>query len=544
MSTPTSSVLLAEHTPQNHTFFGPSTPVELVIEFLSHSENLGDLRNLILTCKYVHAVWKTRAGTIIWSVGRRAIPGFKEALEAVRATEMVKAALVRNLMPPTIDPKTLCGMQNRPTVAELGTVLQFQHLVRCLEQIYRKGSYLPKMWLTRRQDGKRSMEPKNLPGTDAEWDRNYRSPFSRAIYRLLLVGAVLTPPHLRLLTDSPVGMPLKIRGDLPWGLKGYIFRQWQGDEAYSHAVLPKLTPFLRQVDAYNFLAGFEEQESLYGPLVDWIVPKRKANPIDMEPSMVETIRMAVAFHVLELAICNENGSRTNDRASVNPQAVCYLPERVTVFIPGVHKLEEIALPTDPRQCGGKRLVSVDEPSAWDELEGKQDVKHPRGAVDDKQSGAQETDSLALDAFRVVDIAELKDRLFGRVGPNSYPLFQSSSGDEPFEQAPPPQVHFLAFALRRHFNMRISASFFDAFNTDYLEFITDGRFFSENWTWPDRETEEDEDEVCRPEPDLVAVVRSIFPIIAAEDADLRPCELNPIHYEGYPKRRSLSRWSGW
>ncbi|EJT78393.1 hypothetical protein GGTG_03494 [Gaeumannomyces tritici R3-111a-1] len=545
MSAPTSSGLLAGEAPQKYSIFSPSTPVELVVEILSLLEKLDDLRNLILTCRYVHEVWKAQSSIIIWSVGQRAIAGFKEALEAVRATEMVKTALVRNLMPPTIDPETLCGAQNRPTAAELGTVVQFQHLVKCLEEIYRKGSYLPRMWLNRRQDGRSGTEPKNLPATDDEWERNYRGPFSRAIYRLLLAGAVLTPPHLRLLTDSSAGIPLKARDDLPDGLKGYISKQWQGDEAYSHTVLTRLAPFLQQVDAYNFPAGFEEQESLYGPLVDWMVPKRKANSIDMEPSVVETIRMAVAFHVLELAICNEDGSRTNDRTWCDPQAVSGLPKRVTVFIPGVHKLEEIALPADPKQCG-LRLVSVQEPSAWGECGGKQDLEHSRDAVGDNQDqgGAQQADGAVLDAFRALDIAELKDRLFGRVGLNSYPLFQSSSGDEPFEQAPPPQVHFLAFALRRHFQMRISAAFFDAFTTEYLEFMTEGCFFSENWTWPEMETEEDEDVACRPEPDLYAIVASIFPMIAAEDADLRPCELSPIHYEGCPKRCSRSRWSGW
>lgn len=60
-----------------------SAPVEIIVRILGSCNDFQQLLSLTPTCKRLHSVWTSNAGTIIWEVGRRDILCFDDALMAV-----------------------------------------------------------------------------------------------------------------------------------------------------------------------------------------------------------------------------------------------------------------------------------------------------------------------------------------------------------------------------------------------------------------------------------------------------------------------------
>ncbi|KAL4928193.1 uncharacterized protein BDV17DRAFT_291938 [Aspergillus undulatus] len=160
-------------------------PGELIALVLQSCDSFYTLRDMILTSKTLYTVWKCNQRIILWDVGQAAIPGFTDALIAVRATTISKDSILAGDLPPHPFPtSTLSGDAIKPTLAEIQHIQSFAKLARYLEHRTRDPSnkdraFLPHRWYF----DSLSWESQ----TWSIWRENYH----RTVYRYLTAGAVL-----------------------------------------------------------------------------------------------------------------------------------------------------------------------------------------------------------------------------------------------------------------------------------------------------------------------------------------------------------------
>ncbi|KAL4736548.1 hypothetical protein BDV11DRAFT_211122 [Aspergillus similis] len=162
-----------------------SVPEEILALILQNCSSFSELHTLILTSKILYTVWRNNQRTILWRVGQSAIPGFSDALIAVRATNLAKASVLRGELPPTPFPiETLSGDDTKPTLSETQRVLSFACIARYLEERTRSAKdkrkdFLPHRWYF-----------DSLAWSQQTWEL-WREGYHRAVYRYLTAGAVL-----------------------------------------------------------------------------------------------------------------------------------------------------------------------------------------------------------------------------------------------------------------------------------------------------------------------------------------------------------------
>jgi len=164
-------------------------------------------------------------------------------------------------VPPDLMPLSqLSGNSRLPTLPELKAVLDVQHFVRCFEQIYRSDRFDPQ-------------EPKQ-PLFAGE-DRFFQNRFSRAVYLLLLAGAVFSRVY-----HEPLALASQ---DGPRDLLANFFRQealryvppeWTAQHP-EILQLQKFRPcdmeYLERFAPYRFLLdGHNEERVAFGPFADWL----------------------------------------------------------------------------------------------------------------------------------------------------------------------------------------------------------------------------------------------------------------------------------
>ncbi|KAL2788515.1 hypothetical protein BJX66DRAFT_352654 [Aspergillus keveii] len=155
-----------------------SLPREIIASILQACDDFLDLRNLFSSCKTVHSTWICNQRSIIWHVGLRVIPGFSDALIAVRATEIAKGRLRRTELPPAPFPiAQLSGNTIKPSLEELKTIRRFAYLA--------ENSAFDTM---NNQWGKKGDGPIWCLHTWETWSEGYH----RAFYRLLAAGPILS----------------------------------------------------------------------------------------------------------------------------------------------------------------------------------------------------------------------------------------------------------------------------------------------------------------------------------------------------------------
>lgn len=132
----------------------------------------------------------------------------------MRATAIGLKAYQAGLLPPAVDAiNSLSGNSKLPDLAELKEVLKLlnlQHLVRCMEYMY----FDPSMQeFSRREDSDDNPFPshgryptarrrypgclkESIPGAENATIDSFRDGFYRAMYRLLLAGAVLARAYM------------------------------------------------------------------------------------------------------------------------------------------------------------------------------------------------------------------------------------------------------------------------------------------------------------------------------------------------------------
>ncbi|KAL2810171.1 hypothetical protein BJX63DRAFT_434574 [Aspergillus granulosus] len=108
-------------------------PREILGIIFASCDKFQQVTALASTCKLLHSIWESNAPRIIWSVGQSDIFLFNEVLILIRATALVIKHLQDAQLPPHPLPfALLSGDTVKPTLAELHSVLDVEHLVRCM----------------------------------------------------------------------------------------------------------------------------------------------------------------------------------------------------------------------------------------------------------------------------------------------------------------------------------------------------------------------------------------------------------------------------
>ncbi|KAJ0414831.1 hypothetical protein BJY00DRAFT_318403 [Aspergillus carlsbadensis] len=96
---------------------------EVIAMIYESCDSFSEIHNLSLTCRAIRAPLVINQRSIVWHVGQAILPGFSDAVIAVRATEIAKASLLRKELPPTAFPiDELSGEARKPSLAELRTI--------------------------------------------------------------------------------------------------------------------------------------------------------------------------------------------------------------------------------------------------------------------------------------------------------------------------------------------------------------------------------------------------------------------------------------
>ncbi|KAL4902064.1 hypothetical protein BDW74DRAFT_181223 [Aspergillus multicolor] len=184
----------------------------------------------------------------------------------IRATRVVLDHFNREQLPPDPFPlKDLTLKAQRPTAADLHELRQWQHLVKCIEDIcLRNFEWALDCARTVRND------PESWP--------NWQGNFHRAIYRFFLMGAVLCRAYQEPLT------PTAKHNGFPPSLKYLGTRIREPDD--KPLLMPlEMTHLLKQHPVFDFEA-FHKHEPIYGPLAELIKEQteRRARDSGLEPS--------------------------------------------------------------------------------------------------------------------------------------------------------------------------------------------------------------------------------------------------------------------
>ncbi|KAF8851656.1 hypothetical protein BDZ45DRAFT_808142 [Acephala macrosclerotiorum] len=357
----------------------PPIPVELLTRIFESCDDFPQVVALASVCKGTHAAWVTNSGTIIWSVAKSQIRSFDDALMAVRATAIVLKAYQAGTSPPVVAMNSLSGNSKLPDVAELKEVFNMQYLVRCIEWMYfnSRELHLGECEDNLFKDMKYGHYPsdqrrfpeclsKDIPGAKNATIDSFRDGFYRAMYRLLLAGAVLAKPYM-----APLFQARKEGGKDGFfnrcGLEDYSHKYWDKiDKSEDGPPRPEDIAYIRQFPVYNYdmadwsdvgLWRNREYESCFGPFASWIiedgrkrqqnepqdpnytVPEWAENPTDVG-AVRELMLLLVAYDHFSSKFQNPIWARTGEAAYTKKQG----NRTVSIVRFGIFQIEEITMP--------------------------------------------------------------------------------------------------------------------------------------------------------------------------------------------------------
>ncbi|KAH9203957.1 hypothetical protein DL95DRAFT_499494 [Leptodontidium sp. 2 PMI_412] len=340
-----------------------SGPPEIVVGILIECQTFPELISVISTSKYVHSIWLSNMSTIIWHVGRNALPAFEYALLAVRATNLVKNAVREGKPPPNPLPiRDLCSKPQQAQLSELKDLLNFQHLVKCVEHM----CVTSEDWGSYPSDYADSVTEEITRVKSPSEVRVWRERFYRAMYRTFFAGAMFCGAYNEPFSSSasrPEGVPRESTSE-PYDWNEPIFPL-------------ESSQYLQRFPMYNNSATDEQEQSVFDAFAEWIVEdgKRLASADqcrpcqDLDSSQVsgiwELMAMLCAYQLLmelQPKFANGNGrggyGHYHDRHCEDPpyeafRDVDWRPARqeipgetreVTVILFGVFGLEDITMP--------------------------------------------------------------------------------------------------------------------------------------------------------------------------------------------------------
>ena len=240
----------------------------------------------------------------------------------VRATAIVLKAYQAGTLPPLVTMNSLMGKSKLPDLAELKEVFNMQYLVRCIEWMYfnneesHLGEDCPDNLFHHMKYGhypsaqRRFPEclSEGIPGAEHATIDSFRDVFYRAMYRVLLAGAVLAraymAPLFRAREEDNRGFFAR------FGIDDYLNIHWEETDPqyidsseYGGPPREEDVAYIRQFPVYNYDVPDwseigewrnREYETCFGPFASWIVEdgrKRQQNmpqdPKDTEPDWVE-----------------------------------------------------------------------------------------------------------------------------------------------------------------------------------------------------------------------------------------------------------------
>ena len=234
----------------------------------------------------------------------------------VRATGIVLKAYQAGTSPPVVSMTSLSGISKLPDLAELKEVFNMQYLVRCIEWMYFNSeewhlgecedNLFKGMRYGRYPSAQRRFPEclnEDIPGAKNTTIDSFRDGFYRAMYRLLLAGAVLARPYM-----VPLFQAREDGGKEGFfgrcGLDDYAQKHWEKiDISEDGPPRDEDVAYIRQFSVYNYdvtdwseigLWRNREYETCFGPFASWIVEdgrKRQQNepqdPNDTEPDWAE-----------------------------------------------------------------------------------------------------------------------------------------------------------------------------------------------------------------------------------------------------------------
>ncbi|RDW67388.1 uncharacterized protein DSM5745_09254 [Aspergillus mulundensis] len=243
-------------------------PEELLALVLQNCTSFAQLHSAILTSRTLYTVWRNNQRTILWQVGQSSVPGFSEALIAVRATDIAKSSVLRGELPPHPFPiNDLSGEDSKPTLAEVQQVQSFACLAAYLESRTRCGhdkkkNFLPHRWYF-----------DSLSWSKETWS-TWRESYHRALYRYLTAGAVLCRAYYEpLLSEKkPTGFLYSLlsmlEGKVPRSANSEYYPVWFTEEEKG---------YLRSVPLYSSQGYDGGWEEAFRPLEELFVQESRKN---------------------------------------------------------------------------------------------------------------------------------------------------------------------------------------------------------------------------------------------------------------------------
>jgi hypothetical protein len=299
----------------------------------------------------------------------------------VRATAIVLKAELAGNRPPGINIMSLSGNSKFPDFAEVKKVLNMQYLVRCIEYMYFNsthrhwGDQNPNNLFEKMKYGSYPSERRRfpeclkegIPGAEDATIDSFRGSFYRAMYRLLIAGAVLTgaymDPLFRAREEGNAGFHLR---------NGYTLFQ---DDCWEQIVEMDVSeqgshedddlPYIRRSPVYNYDITdwsdigqwkYREYEAIFGPFASWIVEdgrnrqhEQSQNPAGIKPDWAESsddVGAVRELMLLMVAYDHFNSKLENKVRDRNGNGPGYLGNRtVSIVRFGVFKVEKITMPT-------------------------------------------------------------------------------------------------------------------------------------------------------------------------------------------------------
>ncbi|KAJ5199518.1 hypothetical protein N7472_004722 [Penicillium cf. griseofulvum] len=192
---------------------------------------------------------------VLGRCGRRDIPAFNEAIIAVRATKIVVEHFQKGQFPPTPFPLPLGVNAQEPSSDEVQQVLDWEHLIRCIEDICfhntewgRQCHYL----IYEANSAKR-------PSKWFTWRQNFR----RSMYQSFMMGAVLCRAYQESLAPSN-------KDDLPEHfLENFDKRLEDPHNPENPLMTSDEMAYLLKYPVFNFEA-YDDQHPIYGQLADFL----------------------------------------------------------------------------------------------------------------------------------------------------------------------------------------------------------------------------------------------------------------------------------
>ena len=297
----------------------------------------------------------------------------------VRATAIVLKAYQAGTLPPLVAMNSLSGNSKLPDLAELKEVFNMQYLVRCIEWMYfnSKELHLGECEDNLFKHMKYGHYPaaqrrfpeclsEDIPGAKNATIDSFRDGFYRAMYRLLLAGAVLARAYM-----APLFRAKEEGGKEGFfarnGLEDYVQKHWaEIDPSEDGPPRVEDIAYIRQFPVYNYdVTDWSEigvwrnrqYETCFGPFASWIIEdgrkrqlKEPQDPNDTKPDWAENLGdigavrelmfLLVAYDHFSSKFSNVSWAKSGGAAYIKKQG----NRTVSIVRFGVFQIEEVTMP--------------------------------------------------------------------------------------------------------------------------------------------------------------------------------------------------------